>query len=225
MASVKIQKKSTDTDMTPFVDIAFLILTFFIMATKFKPQEPVEAQIPSSVSSEELPENDAVMVLIDSTNRVFFSVLSEKDKTVPDQIITKVNELRSLNLTPAEIQNFRKTTAVGVPFSKLGALLDTDPMEQNAGAGQPGIPVLDSTDNQLQTWIRAAKEVYAGMGKGLKYLVKGDGAAKYPTIEAVISAFKKNDQMKFNLVTSLETAPPGSALDLLNRRLPVTDAK
>ncbi|HRF18171.1 MAG TPA: biopolymer transporter ExbD, partial [Chitinophagaceae bacterium] len=42
MPSVKIPRKSTDTDMTPFVDIAFLILSFFIMATKFKPPEPVE---------------------------------------------------------------------------------------------------------------------------------------------------------------------------------------
>ena len=95
-----------------------------------------------------------------------------------------------------------------------------DPAEQNAGAGQPGIPVLDSTDNQLATWIRASKEVYAELGRPLKYLVKGDGASKYPTIDAVISAFKKNDQLKFNLVTSLEKAPTGSALDQLNNRMP-----
>ena len=203
MPSVKLPRKSTDTDMTPFVDIAFLILSFFIMATKFKPQEPVETKIPNSVSSEELPENDAIMVLVDSTNRVFFSVLSEKDRSVSDKIVTKATELRQIKLTPEEIQNFRKTPAVGVPFSRLSALLDMDPAEQNAGAGQPGIPVLDSTDNQLATWIRASKEVYAELGRPLKYLVKGDGASKYPTIDAVISAFKKNDQLKFILVTSL----------------------
>ena len=220
MPSVKMPRKSTDTDMTPFVDIAFLILSFFIMATKFKPQEPVEAKIPNSVSSEELPENDAIMVLVDSSNRVFFSVLSEKDRSISDQIVTKASELRSIKLTPEEIHNFRKTPAVGVPFSRLAALLDMDPADQNAGDGQPGIPVLDSTDNQLATWIRASKEVYAELGRPLKYLVKGDGGAKYPTIDAVISAFKKNDQLKFNLVTALENAPPGSALDQLNRRMP-----
>ncbi|MEI9810377.1 MAG: biopolymer transporter ExbD [Bacteroidota bacterium] len=32
--------------MTPFVDIAFLILSFFIMATKFKPPEPVAITTP-----------------------------------------------------------------------------------------------------------------------------------------------------------------------------------
>lgn len=220
MPSVKMPRKSTDTDMTPFVDVAFLILSFFIMATKFKPAEPVEAKIPNSVSSNELPENDAVMVLIDSSNRVFFSVLSEKDKTIKDMVVKRAAELRQITLSNAEVFGFRKTEAVGVPFSKLSALLDMDPSEQNAGAGQPGIPVLDSTDNQLETWIRASKEVYANMERPLKYLVKGDGNSKYPTIEAVISAFKKNDQLKFNLVTSLENAPANSALDLYNRRMP-----
>ena len=69
MPSVKIPRKSTDTDMTPFVDIAFLILSFFIMATKFKPPEPVEIKTPGSVLSQKLPENNAVLITIDSINR------------------------------------------------------------------------------------------------------------------------------------------------------------
>ena len=81
MPSVKLPKKSTDTDMTPFVDIAFLILSFFIMATKFKPPEPVEIKTPASVLSQKLPENNAVLITIDSSNRVFFSVLSDKDES------------------------------------------------------------------------------------------------------------------------------------------------
>ena len=62
MPSVKIPKKSTNVDMTPFVDVAFLILTFFIMATKFKPPSPVEVTTPSSVSADKYPDNDAVMI-------------------------------------------------------------------------------------------------------------------------------------------------------------------
>jgi biopolymer transport protein ExbD len=54
MPSVKIPKKSTDTDMTPFVDVAFLILSFFMLATKFKPPEPVEITTPNSVSTDKL---------------------------------------------------------------------------------------------------------------------------------------------------------------------------
>jgi biopolymer transport protein ExbD len=217
MPSVKMPKKSTDTDMTPFVDIAFLILSFFIMATKFKPPEPVQITTPNSVSSQDLPENDAVLITIDSTNRVFFSVLSEKDKTIPDQVIQKLNTLRTLNLTNAQMANFRKTNAVGVPFASLGSLLDVAADDQGK-VTQPGIPVQDTLDNQLVWWIAASKEVFRDNQRPLKYLIKGDGSSKYPAFEAVISALKKNDEFKYNLVTSLENAPSGSELDITNRR-------
>ena len=217
MPSVKIHKKSTDTDMTPFVDIAFLILSFFIMATKFKPPEPVQITTPNSVSAQELPTDDAVLIIIDSTNRVFFSVLSEKIKAIPDQVIQKLNAGRTLNLTPAQMANFRKTNAVGVPFTSLGSLLDV-PAEDQGKVNQPGIPVLDTLDNQLVWWISAAKEVFRDNQRRLKYLIKGDGGSKYPAFEAVIGALKKNDEFKYNLVTSLENAPTGSALDDANRK-------
>jgi biopolymer transport protein ExbD len=212
MPSVKIPKKSTDTDMTPFVDIAFLILSFFIMATKFKPPEPVEIKTPGSVLSVKLPENNAVMITIDSTDKVYFTVLSDKDKTKFDDIIKGINTSQSLGLSPAELANFRQTFLVGVPFAGLKQLLATDAKEQVA-IRQPGIPVKDSTNNQLIWWIREAKNAFAG--QKLNYLIKGDGKSKYPAFEAVIAALKKNDELKYNLVTSLDNIPSGSELDKL----------
>jgi hypothetical protein len=44
-------------------------------------------------------------------------------------------------------------------------------------------------------------------------MVKGDNAARYPSFQGVILALKKNDQLKFQLVTNPATAPPGSELD------------
>ncbi len=209
MPSAKIAKKSTDTDMTPFVDIAFLILSFFIMATKFKPPEPVEIKTPGSVLSQKLPENNAVLISIDSANRVFFTVLSEKDPSKFDAIISGVNAEQNLGLSPAEQANFRKTFMVGVPFSGLKQLLATDFKDQ-AKIAQPGIPVLDSANNQLAWWIKQAKAAFAG--EKLNYLIKGDGSSKYPTFDAVISALKRNEEFKYNLVTSLDDVPVGSEL-------------
>ncbi|MBI3137375.1 MAG: biopolymer transporter ExbD [Sphingobacteriales bacterium] len=209
MPSVKIPKKSTATDMTPFVDIAFLILSFFIMATKFKPPEPVEIKTPGSVLSQKLPENNAVMITIDSANRVFFSVLSEKDKSKYDAIINGINTTQNLGLSPAEIANFRQTFAVGVPFGGLKQLLGTNAKDQPK-LKQTGIPVLDTLNNQLIWWIQQAKLAFRG--EKLNYLIKGDGSSKYPTFEAVINALKKNEEFKYNLVTSLDEIPPGTEL-------------
>ena len=215
MPSVKLPRKSTDTDMTPFVDIAFLILSFFIMATKFKPPEPVEITTPGSVLSQKLPENNAVMIIVDSANRVFFSILSEKDKTKFDQVIQGINSGRSLGLTPAEMANYRQTFAVGVPFGNLKQLLGMPAAEQNK-LKQPGIPVLDSANNELVWWIGEAKRAFAG--EKLNYLIKGDAKSKYPTFEAVVSALKRNDEFKYNLVTALDDVPPNSELDRYNQK-------
>jgi biopolymer transport protein ExbD len=167
MPSVKLPRKSTDTDMTPFVDIAFLILSFFIMATKFKPPEPVQITTPGSVSSQELPQDDAVLIGIDTANRVFFTVLAEKDKTIAEDILKKIGTIRTLTFTTDQAMNYRKTYAVGVPFSQLGSLLSLEP-ENQGSVTQTGIPVLDTLDNQLVTWIQAAKLVYRDRQKPLK---------------------------------------------------------
>lgn len=216
MPSVKIPRKSTDTDMTPFVDIAFLILSFFIMATKFKPPEPVEIKTPGSVLSQKLPESNAVLITMDSADRVWFSVLSDKDKSKYDQVIQGINESQKLGLSPTEMANFRQTYAVGVPFGALKQLLATAPGDQ-AKLAQPGIPVMDTLNNQLYWWILESKKAFAG--EELKFLIKGDGAAKYPTFEAVIAALKRNEEFKYNLVTSLDDVPPGSEFDNYNKRV------
>ena len=215
MPSVKIPKKSTDTDMTPFVDIAFLILSFFIMATKFKPPEPVEIKTPGSVLSQKLPESNAVLITVDSSNRVFFSVLSDKDKTKYDAVIRGINESQKLGLSPEEIQNYRQTFAVGVPFGGLKQLLSLPASEQGK-LKQPGIPVTDTLNNQLYWWILESKKAFAG--EELKFLIKGDGESKYPTFEAIVNALKKNEEFKYNLVTALDDVPAGSELDRYYKR-------
>ena len=80
MPHIKMARKSTDTDMTPFVDIAFLILSFFIMATKFKPAEPVKVETPGSVSSEILEEENAMLITIDPESKVFVNISEPKTR-------------------------------------------------------------------------------------------------------------------------------------------------
>jgi len=213
MPSVKIPKKSTFVDMTPFVDVAFLILTFFIMATKFKPEEVVEIKTPNSVSTRELPESDAIQVTFDSTGRVFFGVLSQKDSEKYD-VIKHINETRSLNLTEAEMRNFVRTPSIGVPFSGLKQLLAV-PQEDQKNFKQPGIP-LDTLGGELLYWIRDAVGTFTG--KKLQYLIKGDNNAKYPAFKQVLIAFKKNEIFKFQMITMLEDAPAGSELGIMRNR-------
>lgn len=209
MPSVKIPKKSTENDMTPFVDIAFLILSFFIMATKMKPPEPVEITTPNSVSTKELPANDAILVEMDGTGRVFFTMLAENDPESKRTVISNLNTTRNLGLSENEINSFVKSPTIGVPFSQIKGYLSASD-EQKKLIAQPGIPIRDTANNELYFWVRDAVTAFAG--KKIDYLIKGDQAAKYPDFKNVLAAFKKNDIFKFQLVTSPEEAPIGTDL-------------
>jgi hypothetical protein len=101
-------------------------------------------------------------------------------------------------------------------------LLDKAPDEWK-GIVMPGIPTKDSTDNELRDWVQAA--VAAFQGEHMFIQIKGDDAAKYPSFSGVIWAMKKNDQLKFQLITSPMSAPPGSELDKIQARTGVKTAE
>jgi biopolymer transport protein ExbD len=216
MPSVKIPRKSTATDMTPFVDVAFLILSFFMLATKFKPPEPAPITTPHSVSSDKLKEENAVHVDFDSSGRVFFSVTvkSPQDESVKRLIIENINKAKGLGLTNAEMTNFAKNTNVGVPFSELKNLL-SKPVDQRLPMLQKakGIPV-DSSNNELAVWISTTKSTFYDYKKSLPvyYMIKGHNDANYPSFEGVIEAMRRADQYSYKLVTDPKEAPVGSEL-------------
>ena len=220
MPKVKIAKKSTKTDFTPFVDVAFLILTFFIMATKFKPTEPVPIETPNSVAAQKLPDNNAVMISIDKDNKVYFSTFSKKDALKAGEIAKVAAELKGFKLTDAQVANVKDQALMGMPFGKLGSFLDI-PLQDQSKYKQEGIPVTDSLNNELVQWVQAAKNVFAG--ESLTIMIKGDGASKYPSFKAVVDALKRNDELKYNLVTMPESAPAGS--DLEKERLSAPEQK
>ena len=202
--------------MTAMCDVAFLLLSFFILATKFKPPEALSVVTPSSVSSKVAPDKNVVLITMDHDGKVYFSV-SDDGKNKKKDIIDAINTSKNLGLTDAEKKNFyaNPTAYIGVPFSQLKSYLDLAP-EQVKDAKQPGIPTQDSTNKELIDWMRATGSAFQGETKNL--LVKGDDAAKYPSFQGVIIAFKKNDQLKFQLVTNPVAAPPGSELDKIQAK-------
>ncbi len=226
MPSVKLPRKSTATDMTPFVDVAFLILSFFMLATKFKPPEPAEITTPRSVSTDKLKEENMVMVEFDSAGRVFFSmnVKNPQDENLKATVIEKINKMRNLGLTDNEVASFKTSTLIGVPFNQLKKVLAI-PVAERVKIKQIGIPT-DSSNNELADWINAAKTTFISRKQELQgagdqkayndfevyYMIKGDNDAKYPQFDGVIEAMRRNDQFSFKLVTDPEEAPAGSEL-------------
>lgn len=208
MPRVKLPRKSTSIDMTAMCDVAFLLLSFFILTTKFKPSEALAVVTPSSVSSKVAESKDVVLVTIDPNGKVYFSVSDDAPKK---EIIEAVNTSRNLGLTSGEIANLSSVNVpfIGVPFSQLKSLASKN-KDEFKGVNWPGIPVLDTLNNELTDWVAAAVSAFQGQKMALQ--VKGDNNAKYPSFQAVIRAFKKNDQLKFQMITNAEGVPEGTEL-------------
>src|SRR6201990_3185811 len=162
MGRAKIPRKSTNIDMTAMCDVAFLLLSFFILATKFKPPEALSVVTPSSVSSKVAPDKNVVLVTMDHDGKVYFSV-SDDSKNKKKDIIDAISTAKNLNLTDAEKKNFyaNPSAYIGVPFSQLKSYLDLAP-EQVKDAKQAGIPAVDSTNNELIDWVHAAVGAFQG---------------------------------------------------------------
>ncbi len=210
MARAKLPRKSTTVDMTAMCDVAFLLLAFFILATKFKPPEALKVDTPNSVSTKIVLDKDVVQVTIDKNGKVYFSV-SESNPTQKADILDDINTAKSLGLSAEEKKNFTHTpnAYIGVPFSQLKSFLDKSP-EDLKNVTLAGIPVLDSNNNEMVDWLRAAATAFSGTRMNI--VVKGDDASKYPSFGGVIWALKRNDLMKFQIVTNPVAVPIGTEL-------------
>ena len=210
MPKVKIPRKSTNIDMTAMCDVAFLLLSFFILATKQKPPEVLSVTPPASVSSKAAPDKSILITM----TRDGKSFLMMGDDTKKEEILNNINTTKGLNLSPAEIKKWVKSPFVGLPFNQIkSALAQTIEIPANK---MPGIPT-DSTNNEMSDWMRSITNVYAGTDQRKlqeMLLVKGDQSTLYPVFKNIKQAFKKNGIYKFRIVTTGEAVPVGSELFL-----------
>lgn len=198
-----MRRKTPTVDMTAMCDVAFLLLSFFILTTHFKPNEAITVETPSSVASKVAPQKDVVMVSIDKQGKVY---LSMDDKEKKGAIADELNSTKHLGINRNEFIN---AEYIGVPFSKLASFLAIPAADRKASL-MPGIPVADSSNNEMVEWMRIINDAY--QGEKMNLLLKGDNLSKYPSFKSVITAFKKNDFLKFQMVTNPEAVPVGSEL-------------
>lgn len=208
MGHAKLPRKSTNIDMTAMCDVAFLLLTFFMLATKFKPEEPVVVKTPSSISSVMLPDNDVMLLTVDTKGRIFFAI---DNKIKRKALIEDINSEKSLNLSQPEMNSFAIGASIGIPLNQLKSYLGSVPDQQRTiDVTAPGIPsdtsVL-SPNNELAAWIRSARNT----NPKLRICIKADGDASYPSVSKIIKTLEGWKIFKFNLITNLKAIPAGTA--------------
>lgn len=104
------KKVSTKIDMTPMVDLAFLLITFFMLTTTFSKPQTMEVNMPDKTDKNEtqpLKESKALTILLGEDNKIYWytgltnpkveqtdyssegirKVLLEKNRQIKDMVV------------------------------------------------------------------------------------------------------------------------------------------
>jgi len=203
MPKNKIARKSSKIDMTAMVDLAFLLLTFFMLATNFKAEEAAEVETPKSISDTVIPERDIMMITVDDSGRVYFGIDNRDSR---EALIKKIASVNKWTLTDEEVKAFSLETSFGMSMATLKVWLSL-PERERGLVQQTGIPC-DSVLNELPQWMVQGRYAHKAVkGTDLRVVVKGDKNTKFPAISTIIETFRELRVHNFALITTLEADP------------------
>lgn len=199
MAKIKMNKKSASTDMTAMCDVAFLLLTFFILTATAKVPEVMPVDTPASTVQTKLPDTDLATLTV-GKGKVFFDL---KGREIRKRTLEMMGQKYKLNFSDDDLTKFALMESFGVPVQSLKQILDMKSADRSM-AGQPGIPK-DSLDNQLADWVQYARTANIEVNdKELQIAIKGDAKEEYPAIKKIMDILQDQKINSFSLVTGLE---------------------
>lgn len=208
---------SPSIDMTPMVDLAFLLVTFFMLTASFRMAEPVVVDPPSSIGQVDLPDNH-ILVTIDDRGRAFFGI---SNSTAKMEALREMAVKYKVGFTEEQIKKFSGLPSFGVDIKDLPAYINAKEDERKNFKGQTGVPLDTITpNNQLRDWIaiggkkavetyNAAKNAAQEKNQDFKaekprYAIKCAAKTKYIYVKDVVKNFTDLKIYQFNLITSLE---------------------
>jgi biopolymer transport protein ExbD len=215
MAKISKPKSAPAIDMTPMVDLAFLLVTFFMLSANFRSDEVVQVDTPSSISDMTMPEN-VVLITVDQGGRVYYGIKGKEE--AKRNVLLRMSEKYKVPFSPEQIETFGKLTDFGCTIQEMPAFL-------NIAEGKTMAIPTDSTNNQLKDWVNfgniemlavGEKAYFDAKDKGLepninefkpKFVLKVDGKAEYLYAKKVIETFRDLKLSNLNFITSLEADP------------------
>lgn len=199
MPKVKAKRQSVSLDMTAMCDVAFLLLTFFMLTAKFKPEEAVTITPPSSVSEKKLPNGEILTVSVGPDGGIY---LGTDDANAKKVMLERMANRMGIAITPKMQKNYDASELVGYPAGAMRQILNMTPSEAKAGKLLKGIPC-DSANNELFLWVSYAKIA----NPALKVAIKGDANSNYKVFNQIVGTLQEQNINVFQLVTSPEGKP------------------
>ena len=140
MPKIKKHRLGVSIDNTPLVDVGFLLLTFFMLTTQFKPPEEVQIILPSSHSVFNLPESNIMAITISKDNRIFLGFDSQK---MMAKLFGEENKLRlAVEVTTKELPDLLVRARIANP--KLRTVVKGD-KDSEYGIAEDIMDILQKT--------------------------------------------------------------------------------
>lgn len=194
----RAKKQSTRIDMTPMVDLAFLLLTFFVLTATFSKPKSMELTFPAppDITVPQPPIKKGITFLLSKDNRIFYYE----------------GEFR-----PTDDEKGAKTALAELSFSQDGKASLHKYLLDKSKDMQDKIRALDvkHKNKQLEdtTFKRMVREVKADK-ESYTYLIKTDDKATYKNVIDVIDELNVNVVGKYVMVDILKPE-----LDLVNEKV------
>lgn len=179
-------------DMNPMVDMAFLLVTFFLLATTFKTTDPVKVIVPSSTTHSELPDESVISLTVTHDGRIFIGL---EDPSLRVAWLERYERMYNMEFTDDQKDNFSTLSGLGVPREFLSEYLSWEDAQRRTYSA-PGLPQ-EAGNNQLEEWLIMARTVMPRA----RIVIKGDRKTPYKYIETLVGTLTKNNLLRFYFVT------------------------
>lgn len=202
MPRIKVARKSTAIDMTAMCDVAFLLLTFFILTATARQPEPLPVDTPASTVKFKLPDIDIATITV-GQDKVFFGVPGQP---VRIRTLELMGEKYQIQFTNEEKKRFSVMESFGVPIGNLKQIIMMKGDDRNKAGLQPGIPTdsVGERPSQLHDWIISARYATKELNNvDMRVSIKGDSKEEYPSIKKILNILQDQNINKFSLITSL----------------------
>lgn len=197
MARIKPKRHGVVVDMTAMTDVAFLLLTFFILTAEFKQPDVEDIVTPSSISKTRLTEvRNTMTISVTKDGRYLFSPTDKPEDKV--KLLEKMGDKYKVTFTESEKEAFKKAQFVGVPMSQLKAFLRLSEEEQKKY--KSGSIPLEEGNNQLIDWVQMSHKI----NNDVQLSVKGDNDASYDKFKVLFEGLRDIEFYKFVLITTEE---------------------